>query len=229
MTDPAEWIWAYLHNELAPEDKTRFEEALQNDATLRAALDEYRATHTRLKDLMPHIDEVALDNQKLEESLLAEWESEHPEYAETSADQPRRKILRFALPLAAAAAAAILLFALPSDPIRWQRTLYGSSPQLRGQSAAQPRYTQSDLNPAVDQLQKIISNTGQLTEQWNLQVSLQELADGALSVEVAGQPRRNRGFSRVWNENFQTLEDFRQKLPRFGKQIADDLTGEPSP
>ncbi len=147
MKDPADWTWTYLHNELTPKEKALFEQTLQNDPGLRRKLDECRAVHGQLKTLLPLFNNAESDDDQLEKNLLAQWEAEHPEYAEKPAtDKPRSKILRFALPLAAAAAAAIL-FALPAAPIHWQRTVYGAAPQLRGQPAA--RAQRGDAAAAV--------------------------------------------------------------------------------
>lgn len=229
MKDPANWIWAYLHNELSAEETALFEQALKNNDALRQELDECRATHKSLETLLPEFDTATTSHQKLEETLLAEWEAEHPEYAEKpAADKPRAKILRFALPLAAAAA-AVILFALPSPSIRWQSTVYGDAPQLRGVIGAQPYYTRDDLKQISRDLQNAVEAAGKPPVHWTLQISLQELAEGALEVEVSGHPRGTSGPSRVWNKNFQTLETFRRNLPMFGKQIASDLAGQDAP
>lgn len=228
MTAPADQLWAYLHNELAPEEKMIFEQAVQSNPVLHQKLNEYRATHEQLKNILPLLNDEKISDEHLEEALLTEWESEHPEYAERPARKPLGKILRFTLPLAAAAAAAILL-ALPSASIHWQKTIYGSAPQLRGQPIAKTHYTRAELKQASRELQNAVNEACRQPERWNLQISLQELADGALAVEVSGHLRGNSGVSKIWNKNFQGLEPFRQEIPRFGKQIADDLAKQVSP
>lgn len=215
MTAPADKIWAYLQNELSPDEAARFERALTEDSALREAFKERRATHEELAKL----DQEVLSDEQLEEQLLAEWVAEHPEYAEKTNPRTRRNILRFSIPLAAAAAIVILL-ARPSDPIRWQRTVYGSAPQLRGEPAAQPQYTRADLKLAARKLQDAVNSTCNPPDKWTLQIHLQELAGGALAVEVSG---RSRETSKVWTENFQSLETFHQNVPRVGNQIVDDL------
>ncbi|MFA7256946.1 MAG: hypothetical protein WC047_05170 [Kiritimatiellales bacterium] len=226
MKDPADQLWAYLHHELAPADKERFERALQNDSALRQTLNECRDTHKQLKGLQPILNSSTAPNRRLEKKLLAEWEAEHPEYAETSHGKPPSKILRFTLPLAAVAAAAAILLALPAPSIHWQRTLYGSAPQLRGQPAVPPHYTRTELKQVSRELQDAINKAGQPAAHWSLKINLQELADGALAVEVSGHTAT---VSKVWNQNFQGLEKFRQNIPRFGKQIADDLAKQDHP
>lgn len=228
MTAPADQLWAYLHNELTPEEKKLFEQAVQNNPVLRQKLNEYKTTREQLKNVLPLLtDEENLDKH-LEENLLAEWQSEHPEYAERPAQSPTRKILRFTLPLAAAAAAAIL-FALPSAPIHWQNTIYGSAPQLRGQPITKTHYTRAELKQASRELQDAVNDACSQPERWTLQISLQELADGALAVEVSGHLRGNSGVSKIWNRNFNALETFRREIPSFGKQIADNLAKQVSP
>ncbi|MCF7817099.1 MAG: hypothetical protein K9M54_04390 [Kiritimatiellales bacterium] len=229
MTSPADQIWAYLHNELAPEQKERFEQALQNDPGLRDALEECQATHTELASLLPLLDTAGESDDQLEERLLAEWETEHPEYAERSVQTPRRNILRFTLPLAAAAAAALILLALPWNPgpVRWQRTAYGTAPQLRGQPAEQPHYTRAELKQTSRELQEAIeSRLADAPGRWVLQISLQELAAGSLSVEISGHPRADANRSSHWSQSFQTLELFRANIPLLGKQVADDLVAQ---
>jgi hypothetical protein len=212
MTSPSDQIWAYLHDELSPEDRQQFEQAVDSDPALKVELEESRNTHDILKTLLPHGE---LNQEELTNQLLAQWETEHPEFAQEPEIRSKPKILRFAAPLAAAAAVIILL-ALPSGPIDWQRTLYGSAPQLRGEPATQPHYTRSDLKQAVRELQDAIEESFDGSGTPSLQISIQELADGALAVEIIGT-------SRHWNESFQSLETFRRNVPTFGKQIADDL------
>jgi hypothetical protein len=239
MKDPAVWTWAYLHNELAPKEKALFEQTLFKDPALRLKFEELRATHEQLSAHLPHLVDSIPSNRVLGSLLLAQWEAEHPEYAtDDAAEPPRRKILHFALPLAAAAAAAILLLSLPYPSIHWQHTVCGAALQLRGETAATPQYTPTQLKHAARELQDAVNTAGPLPSPWNLQVSLQELIDGALTVEVEGHLRkpfwkanspRDTRTSRVWNKNFQTLETFRQNIPRFGKQIADDLAAQDHP
>jgi hypothetical protein len=199
---------------------------LQNDSALRQTLNECRDTHKQLTSLLPILNSSASPNRRLEKNLLAEWEDEYPEYAETSHGKPQRKILRFTLPLAAVAAAAAILLALPSPSIHWQRTLYGSAPQLRGRPAVPPHYTRTDLKQVSRELQDVINKASQQAERWSLKISLQELADGALAVEISGHTPT---VSKVWNQNFQGLENFRQNIPKFGKQITDDLAKQEHP
>ncbi len=243
MKDPANWIWAYLHNELAPKEKALFEQTLFNDPDFRRKFDECRSTHEQLRAHLPHLAESAPSNRVLGSLLLAQWEAEHPEYAEADpVEPPHRKILHFALPLAAAAAAAVLLLALPYPSIHWQHTVCGAAPQLRGETSAAPHYTPTQLKRAARELQDTVNAAGPFPSPWSLKVSLQELVDGALIVEVDGHLREsvfsrvwktNASLdalaSRVWNKNFQTLENFRQNMPTFGKQIADDLSAQDHP
>lgn len=235
MTTHSDQIWAYLHNELAPEEKNRFEQALHSDPRLREALDACRETHRELESVLPLLDgEDTAANEQLEERLLAEWEAEHPEYAETPVRRPHRKILYFSLPLAAAAAAIILLsLSLQTKPIHWQRTAYGTAPQLRGQSGMQPHYTRTELKQINRELQKAIETHLEqfpvLSEPWKLRIYLQELAHGALSVEISGHPRAEPNLSTHWNKSFQSLEIFRESIPMLGKQVADDLAGQNGP
>ncbi|MEN8254778.1 MAG: zf-HC2 domain-containing protein [Verrucomicrobiota bacterium] len=220
-------IWAYLHNELAPDERARFERALQGDADLREALEERRQTHRELENILPILDKGDEGDDQLEERLIAEWESEHPEYAEVPIRKPRRRILYFSLPLAAAAAAAVLLLALSQKPIHWERTSYGSAPRLRGQPVMEPRYTRAELKQVDGELQETIeAHLEQLavpSRPWTLKIHIQELVGGALTVEIAGHPRKTPEVSEAWNRSFQSLENFRGHVPEFGKQVAEDL------
>jgi anti-sigma factor RsiW len=216
MTDPLHQIWDYLHNELSPEDKERFEQALQNDPSLQKALEEHHSTHQALTEL----GNTPLSDEQLTDKLMAEWAAEHPEYAETPAPRTGRKILYISAPVAAAAAAVIFLFSLSSGPIDWQRTLYGSAPQLRDGSSVQPFYSRSELKQVANELQDAVEADSNPSGKWLLGIVLQELADGALAVEVSG---RSDTASNVWKKTFQSLENFRENIPMFGKQIADEL------
>ncbi|QHI69068.1 anti-sigma factor family protein [Tichowtungia aerotolerans] len=222
MTSPSKQIWAYLHRELSDTEKSQFEQALQEDSDLRQAYEEQMSTHAALGELLtPSVEEI-LSEEELTEKLIAEWAAEHPEQLEDRTPKTRRKILPFALPLAAAAA-LVILFALPSGPIRWQSTVYGSAPRLRGDSAEQSRYTKAQFKQAVGELQKTVESSCDASKKWTLRIYLQELADGALGIEVTGHSHHNTGLSKVWEKSFQSLENFREEVPRFGKQIANEL------
>lgn len=148
MKDVKDQVWAYLHNELTPEERTRFEQALAVDSSLRETLEECRTMHRELN---------MLGDRQLEEHLLAEWESEHPEFREPRS-RSRLRIIRFMLPLAAAAA-LLVIFVLPRQegPVRWQRTIYGAAPQLRGESSgAQPHYTHQELQHVSQTLKETV-------------------------------------------------------------------------
>lgn len=219
MTAPADKIWAYLHHELAPDEAECFDLALDKDPALREALEDRRSSHETLTEL----DSGVLSNEQIEEQLLAEWAAEHPEYAEKSKPRTGRKFLQIAAPLAAAAA-LVLLLTLPSGPIRWQRTVYGNAPQWRGESAAQPHYTRAELKQAARELQAAVEAAGEPVQEWTLRIYLQELANGTLAAELSGSiSSTDRSDTVRWNESFQSLENFRQNVPRCGKQIADEL------
>lgn len=231
MNDSTDQIWAYIHNELSPEKRKGFEQALNNDPLLREALDACRITHGELKNVLPLLEGENVGDDQLEKKLLAEWEATHPEYAENPARKPRRKILYFSLPLTAAAAAIIVFtLSLQTGPIHWQRTAYGTAPQLRGQSGTEPHYTRAELKQINHELREAIEShlerLAELPEPWNLKIHLQELANGTLAAEVAGHPRSNPDSSRFWNISFRNLETFRQNIPRFGRQVAEDIAGQ---
>jgi anti-sigma factor RsiW len=226
MTKPENQIWAYLHNELPPEKKELFEQALENDPDLRVALEESRAMHKDLEYALPRFSTEEGTDDQLEEQLLAEWEAEHPEYAEVPALNPRRKILQFTLPLAAAAAAVILLsLSLQTGPVQWQRTAYGTPPQLRDQSNAQARYSRAQLKEIDQKFKQAVESASQHAEQWILQVSLQELTDGALAIEISGYPRHKPDSPKTWSEHYQSLEEFHDNIPVLAKQIAVGMAG----
>ncbi|MGE4489627.1 MAG: anti-sigma factor [Kiritimatiellales bacterium] len=228
MKDPADRIWAYLHNELSAEEKAAFRRVLKNDPALRQAVEHSRAVDSELKALLPAFDkEIPVDN--LEDLLLTAWDEEHPEYGDDAPPaRSSRRILYFAAPLAAAAALALIVsLPMQTGPIHWQRIVTGTAPQLRGTEQNTLFYTPADLKQLGSTLSQAIDNAypdrGKSVTDWVLQIHLQELAEGALTVEVSGYPSSDPARSRVWNESFQTLENFRTEVPTFGKRIADDL------
>ncbi|MEN7972678.1 MAG: hypothetical protein ABFR47_02465 [Verrucomicrobiota bacterium] len=229
MSDPTKQIWAYLHNELSPEDRERFEQELLNDPGLHEALEACRQTHQDLESILPQLEGEDESDDKLVEGLIAEWESEHPEHAEKPVREPRRKILYFSLPLAAAAAAVFLLLALPrhSGPVQWQRTTYGTTPQLRGQPGAEPHYTRSELEQVGREMQNAVetrlATLSSPTKPWMLQVQFQELSKGALTLEVSGHPRQSPDDIRAWRLSLDSLDSIRENIPRLGRQVAEDL------
>jgi len=228
MKDSSNQIWAYIHNELPPDKKEHFEQVLQSDPLLREALQACRQTHRELESVLPMLDEE-VDDTQLEKQLLDEWEAAHPEHAETPTHKPHRKIIYLSAPLAAAAAATFLLLALPQKPIHWQRTAYGTAPQLRGQSNAESHYTRTELKQINRELQigieTHLKQRPESSKPLKLKIHIQELLNGALVVEISEHPEE----SNVWNQSFQNLEIFRTEIPRFGKRIADELADRNTP
>lgn len=229
MSTPKDQIWAYLHNELNPEDRTHFERVLQTNNELLEALEQCKSTQGELETILPliHGNDAASD-APLEEKLLAEWETEHAEYAEIPAQKPRLKISTLLMPLAAAAVAVFLLnLALGSGAIDWQKTAYGTEPKLRGQNSTSSHYTRKELKQVSQELQGAVeSHLNESPKPWTLKVSMQELVNGALAVEVYGHPRSDPNQPQQWSENFQSLETFRNAIPRVGKQVTDRMTGQ---
>ncbi|MEE9367421.1 MAG: hypothetical protein V3V05_01015 [Pontiella sp.] len=228
MTAPTDQIWAYLHEQLSARETTLFEQALETDAELRTALEACRETHGDLENILPLIFKNDATDQRInEEQLIAEWEADNPKFSETAFNKPRRKIIRLIVPLAAAAAAIIVLnLTMQTGPIDWQRTSYGTDPLLRGQLGRVPHYSRNELKQVCRELQgEIEINRAESSGTWKLKISIQELANGALAVEVSGHPYADPNRSNQWNESFQNLDVFRDNLPLFGKQVADGLEG----
>ncbi|NLX24366.1 MAG: hypothetical protein GXY61_00170 [Lentisphaerae bacterium] len=139
-------IWAYLHNELPSNKRAPFEQAAEQDPSLKQEIDACKAVHHVLEDWGDHL---------LEKELLAEWESEHPEYQETVGR--RNRVIRLLIPVAAAAALVLgLTLPLHRGRINWERTVYGSAPQLRGESSTQPVYSRDDLKQTSRDLREAV-------------------------------------------------------------------------
>ena len=156
MTTPSNQIWAYLHNELPAEQKKQFEHALQNDPHLRDMFENIQLIHKQLEHLIPLLENSEMNDEELVTKLINDWEIESPEYAEPPKKALTSKLIYFALPLAAAAAAITILFSLPFGSIHWQRTIYGTAPQLRGGPTIQSSYTRSELKQISHDLQLAI-------------------------------------------------------------------------
>lgn len=224
MKDVKDQIWAYLHDELPADERERFEQALADDASLRDALEECRAMHEDLEQL---------SDLRLEDQLLAEWEAEHPQFQEER-KPGRAKIIRFTLPLAAAAA-IILLLALPlsQGPVHWQRTLYGIAPQLRGYAETQARYSRADLKRINTELQSAIEEhlaaLPTPPADWKLQIQLQELAGGHLAVEVSGHPVDQPDVEKLWEDVFQSQTSETENISSLARRIATDIAEQKAP
>lgn len=222
MNSSPDQTWAFVHNELPAQEKERFNKELQENPELQSAFEEYKATHTLLKETLASSSEKFLSEEELTEKLIAEWASEHPDQMDAPRQKPRRKVLYFSAPLAAAAALVIFL-SLPSGPIRWQNTAFGNAPQLRGETGKGSFYTRPQLNQAVTELQTTVEASCDPSTEWTLRVYLQELTNGALAIEISGHSNTPAKTSKVWEKTFQSLEDFQKKVPTLGKQIAGEL------
>ncbi len=223
MKAAADQIWAYLHNELNHEQKTRFENTLAEDLTLQEALNEKRATHAQLEKALPLL-QAETEPDFDEDALMAEWESEFPEHTE-QARPSGNKIIRFSLPLAAAAAAAFVLFALqPNDIVQWESTSFGTTPQVRGSQAETSAYNRAEIKQAVEELQQAIE-TGipGSAEKWILKVSLQEFAKGAMAIEISGYPKNSPAAEKIWSADYSGLEQLRADIPTFSKSVSNQI------
>lgn len=216
-------IWAYLHNELPPEKRAPFEQAAEQDPSLKQEIDACRAVHHDLEDW---------GDQLLEKELLAEWESEHPEYQEKIRRQNR--VIRLLIPVATAAALILgLTLQLHRGPINWEHTVYGSAPQLRGEFGIQPVYSRDDLKQTSRELreavEKRLANHPNLSEKWTLQITLQELKDGYLVAAVYGHPKRNPESEWVWEESISGKGRLSVGLAELAERIVDDLIKQNTP
>jgi hypothetical protein len=218
MKNSEDQIWRYLHNELPPEDRQHFERTAAEDPDLQQELEECRIMHQNLEYLGDH---------QLQETLLAEWESEHPQYRETENKKEfRSRIIRLSIPLAAAAALVLLLAnPLHQGPVDWERTVYGPAPQLRGPSEAQPIFSRADLKQVNRDLRRVVEKhlVDSARKNWKLQIQFQEFADGYLLIEVSGHPKGNPERDLQWDRTFQGKVHLQNKVAEFAKLIADDL------
>ncbi len=218
-------VWAYLHDELSIEERRLFERALDEDEVLRQSVAESRTLHQDLAEL---------GNQNLVEHLLEEWEVEHPEYREPGKPAGRRTI-RFALPLTAAAAAVLLLLSLPlhQGPVHWQKTIYGSGPQLRGELGTSLVFSRDDLSELSRVLQDAVETRIDAlpTEPgpWKLRIRMQELANGYLGLEVSGYPRAEPDRLKTWDETFDGSEPVDASLQQFAERIVADMAERNAP
>jgi len=155
MKDFTDQIWAYLHNELSPEQRVKFDEELEKNSGLRERLEERQVTHQELNDLFLSANNEERCDDQMVEQLLYEWEEEHSHFAESLPKNLQHNIIRFILPLAAAAAVVAVLVALPLEKgsIHWERTTYGETPQVRGQTDIAPQYSRSELKREILELQ----------------------------------------------------------------------------
>ncbi len=229
MNPHEDQIWAYLHNELSPEDIAAFELALENDAELREALEARRLIHGDLEHLLPILTQDDAEDNVLEAQLLEEWEAEHPEFREPDTAQQREpnRVIRLLIPLAAAAVILLVAMPLRPSPIDWERTIFGAAPQLRGQLNIQAHYSSSELKGIERALRLAIeTEIKQLpepAEPWQLKIQIQELAAGAIMIELSGHPADRPDESRIWTLNFPELETCIAGLPAVGKQVAGEL------
>lgn len=216
-------IWLYLHNELSADQKAEFELSLKQDPDLLAKLEDRQATHA----LLGTLQQTHADTDDIESSLLDEWEEEHPQYAEPH-NPGKRNIIYFILPLAAAAAAVMLLTALPSgsDSVRWQKTSYGNPLELRGNGEITAVYTKSELKTVGDKLQEAIDNQLALSTNKSFQQTLgiyfQELAGGALILEIASNPESETA-QLILSSNYTNLEKLNSDIPAIADQVRAKL------
>lgn len=233
MKKPSDRIWFWLHNEMNADEKEHFRLTLETDADLRADLNLCEKTHQFLKDNLPRLTGTELDvdpSGELVQTLIAEWDQEHPEKTATTPRTSHGRILWFAAPVAAAAALiALLTMSLHPGPIHWQRTAYGTAPQLRGETASAGFYSRSDLKHFDNTLRKTIesarSTPSGVAEKWTLQIHLQEMAGGTLVVELSGHPHKPPATSKCWNKSFQHSAVLHAELQAFGTHIAKEISG----
>lgn len=225
MKNSDQQIWAYIHNELSPANRLQFEQELHVNPELKNALEERQETDLLLKKSIS----FSANHQAVANELLAEWETEYPEFNKR-VPTTHNKIIAFSLPLATAAAVLFLLMLQPwnTGMINWQKTAYGSAPQLRDQSTSATFYSRSTLKNISSQLQSSIESdlSPKMDDHshWKLKIHLQELANGALLIEVSGYPKNNRDHSTIWNMSSSSLEQFESELPEFSKRIAEEIT-----
>jgi len=217
-------IWPYLHGELSEQEKKAFEQALDTDELLFQALEERKKSHAHLREA-PEEE----DNEELIDALLERWEAEHPEYQEKPTFS-RGNIIKMSIPLATAAAAAFVLVSAPwrSETIRWQKTHFGTQPQFRDGALGASLYSGSDLKQIDKLIRRELENELLFLKydgmKWRLQLQIQETAGGNILVEISGHPEQNSEISKIWKNDFQSLEKLKIEAPAWTEHIAAELT-----
>lgn len=228
VSKPAEPIWAYLHGELAEDERFSFEADMARDYALRLRVEEARQLDSLLGSALLSQDETETGLDALADQALAAWELEQtPAIHEAPAVTPRRKTVAFpAWPISlrrpgwslTGLAAAAILMVLVSPLLRetpevvWTRPDF-SPLALRGPAGSAVATLPADTaarcqKVLVAALARAFEERGAVPRcGLTLSFRLQELCKGAFSVTVQAHDRSKRTVGE-WRGDYSGMESF---------------------
>ena len=230
-----EQILRYVHGEITELERQEFEVRFRESSALRQEVEVARQISTRMKSLR---GAVGNDWEKLADRIVHEIEIDEA-VCETPVRRKSRLILFRSVTVLAAAAAIVLLLAVPrylTNPIDWGPPIVGQDAQLRqpGETTQSLRkYTQEELRQSFDRFRVSLdreyrhSSSG-LREffshrKWKLSTSIQEMRAGRVAVFVAAARSDESSRPREWTEYYHDLNAWRDDADALGARIAKEL------
>jgi len=223
-----EQLWAYLHGELATDQREALEQELSENLALQHEFECIQKMHETLKRGLPFVEESETD-EELVDRLLAEWEADQAKEQSGS-----RRLLRVLFqPRVALAAAASLLLALglsrySSSPIRWASVRYGEAPSLRSEESILRHYSEKELRQIGSTLKTDIETAyaadSEKRPAWKLELSMQELVEGALAVTLTGRCKTVSSAKKVWTFVWNGSEELTEQMAQSVSVVAGDMT-----
>ena len=239
-----EAVWAYLHGEMADEERNAFELDLQKDAELRRIFDETSKMHRLLRETLPVVDQEESSIDDIADKALACWEKEYDlkqRFVSERASQQKQgglpsKWSRFlfhpAVGVAGLAAAAVILLVSPvlKTPagLAWDDPVF-SSLALRGAQSAEAQAVLSEdiavrcqtlLQSELMRALETRADSSQIS--LVLSLHLQELRNGAFSLIVQARTRKG-DLVGEWSGDYSGEAAFNEQVGASAEQIAEAL------
>jgi len=232
-------LWAYVHGELAPHERTALEQALRQDALLSRQVDSIRALHRALATSLSQSPEHSPET--LTERVLAALPPlPEPAVVQVDSARPSRAARLLLRPLtyevaSLAAAAALIVAALPyraAGPVAWTEALF-SGATYRGQPSSftpvEAAACLRTLKVAVFEgfrtlcAERIPARWGQ-RQDWNLAFSFEDLGGGRARIAITASDLTGAAIRR-WECETNDPTAWRREAGALGRQIAAELSG----
>ena len=254
MSDPTEKqknLWTFVHGEQDEDERLRMEQSLSKDEHLQEELSDARRADKALRMLMPGLAQTDDElDQDLEDEMIRAWERSQaignsvpdrstnvikPDFGTRT--RPSRLPAQIAVGLAACAVIGIG-FQLTMAPLVLMQSAQILPMTYRGEEFPQGHYTEEQLRTLASKLEIAIQDgydreTSGLERlhnlfrrrTWQVQVTIREIAEGALEVRVEGNRRTDVSEPRYWSKEFESANDLVDRAESFGVTVARELSG----
>ena len=235
-TDVSEQLWAYVHGQLADEERHQVEKSLIADPALKREYDAIKEIDSKLRFYVP-LTEISEDD--LEHRVLSAWQTTCDRMSESKGAKLSMYQSRTLQLITAIAACFLVVLGIrnyTSSPIEWTEPQIQAAAKYRGEGGAlEHGYSQQDFRLFSDKLKKSITkhfdeidahHTRSFLRKdvdWVLVTKWQELVSKSLYVQIEAYEPDQKILSKEWSQHYADSGAFLENIDDLAAQVAGDL------